>query len=301
VRDASFFVLVAVSPLVSRAATLQVGPTRPYLTVRAAAEAAQAGDLVEVDAGVYPADVATWSQPNVTVGILEIYAVNNTLVNDKSGGVTFVRLRSGSVLRATNNLLYGSGTSWSGGTTTANANYIHPTKDGAPGFQNSAAYDYRLTASSPSGAGGITDAGVAPGVSSTGYDLTPRFQYVYDAQASTRPPAGPFDVGAFELSGATSSDPQARMLGFVLYPNPATEGGTTLVLEVPVRQHVRLGVYDVRGRLVALLRHGDMDAGRVQVLWDGMDTRGRRVAAGRYVCQLEAGERVIRRSVQFLR
>jgi Right handed beta helix region len=49
------------------AATLQVGPDKPYTTVRAASQAAQNGDVVEIDAGIYSQDVTTWSQSNLTV------------------------------------------------------------------------------------------------------------------------------------------------------------------------------------------------------------------------------------------
>jgi hypothetical protein len=49
------------------AALLRVGPDKPYRTVRAAAQAAHDGDVVEVDAGLYPADVASWPQDGLVV------------------------------------------------------------------------------------------------------------------------------------------------------------------------------------------------------------------------------------------
>src|SRR5688500_10305810 len=58
--------LSALSPPCS-AATLLVGQDKFYKTVRAAAEAAQSGDLVLIDAGVYSRDVARWKADNVTV------------------------------------------------------------------------------------------------------------------------------------------------------------------------------------------------------------------------------------------
>jgi len=54
-------------PLSSRAATLLVGPDKPYRTVRAAAQAAQNGDVVLIDAGVYSGDVTSWNASNLTV------------------------------------------------------------------------------------------------------------------------------------------------------------------------------------------------------------------------------------------
>ena len=87
-------------------------------------------------------------------------------------------------------------------------------------------------------------------------------------------------MGAFEFSGVTSTDPAARTLGLTLFPNPASKAGTTIVFEVPARQRVRVGIYDVRGRLVTLLQDGVLDDGRVQLLWNGTDKSGRRVASG---------------------
>jgi hypothetical protein len=46
---------------------IQVGPGRAYQSVAAAANAAQDGDVVEIDAGVYAADVASWYQNNLTL------------------------------------------------------------------------------------------------------------------------------------------------------------------------------------------------------------------------------------------
>jgi hypothetical protein len=46
---------------------LQVGPTRPYTTVRAANDDAQAGDVIEIDAGTYTDDISVWRQNNVTL------------------------------------------------------------------------------------------------------------------------------------------------------------------------------------------------------------------------------------------
>ncbi|HEX9625688.1 MAG TPA: hypothetical protein VGA00_01990 [Acidiferrobacterales bacterium] len=49
------------------ARVLQVGPSKPYTTPSAAAEKARNGDTVEIDAGVYPGDVAVWRQDRLTL------------------------------------------------------------------------------------------------------------------------------------------------------------------------------------------------------------------------------------------
>lgn len=46
---------------------LRVGPTRTYKVPSAAADAAQNGDVIEIDAGQYIGDVATWNQDDLTL------------------------------------------------------------------------------------------------------------------------------------------------------------------------------------------------------------------------------------------
>lgn len=53
------------SPAFAR--TLHVGPNGPLRTIAEAASQVQDGDIVEVEAGTYRADVAVWSRNNVTV------------------------------------------------------------------------------------------------------------------------------------------------------------------------------------------------------------------------------------------
>ncbi len=46
---------------------LQVGPKRKLKTPSQAAAAAKNGDIIEIDAGLYPGDVATWTRNNLTI------------------------------------------------------------------------------------------------------------------------------------------------------------------------------------------------------------------------------------------
>jgi flagellar hook assembly protein FlgD len=82
--------------------------------------------------------------------------------------------------------------------------------------------------------------------------------------------------------------PDDSPLRFALYgavPNPFNP---TSVLEfsLPASQHVTLGVYDVRGRLVRLLVDEVRTAGIHIVPWDGRDSSGRAVASGTYFARL---------------
>jgi hypothetical protein len=75
-------------------------------------------------------------------------------------------------------------------------------------------------------------------------------------------------------------------------PNPfRAEDGTLLRFVMPQRGRVTVRLYDVAGRLVRELVHGESAAGLRTQRWDGRDARGRRVAAGVYFVQLAAFER----------
>ncbi len=72
------------------------------------------------------------------------------------------------------------------------------------------------------------------------------------------------------------------------YPNPFNPS-TTFRFAVPEPARVRLAVYDLQGRLVRVLRDGFVAApGWHEARWFGQDRAGRAVAAGVYVCRLEA-------------
>lgn len=72
------------------------------------------------------------------------------------------------------------------------------------------------------------------------------------------------------------------------YPNPFART-TTIEYALPERQEVRLEVYDVLGRRVALLAEGEQAAGFHQVRWGGRGADGRQLASGVYLVRLTAG------------
>jgi hypothetical protein len=79
--------------------------------------------------------------------------------------------------------------------------------------------------------------------------------------------------------------------------NPRTEIGFGLVRG----GHVRLDVYDTRGRLVRTLLDETRGAGEHSVVWDGRDGSGRTVSAGVYVSELRAEGRNERRKMLLLK
>lgn len=89
-------------------------------------------------------------------------------------------------------------------------------------------------------------------------------------------------------SGVAENTPPAvtQLLGN--YPNPFNPT-TTIAFHLSEPTDVRLAIYDVSGRFVRRLVHGDVVAGRYAILWDGTDDQGAPVGSGVYFYRLEAG------------
>ena len=72
------------------------------------------------------------------------------------------------------------------------------------------------------------------------------------------------------------------------YPNPFNPV-TTIRYDVPKAGPVRIAVYDMLGRQVALLVDAVKEPGAHAVRWAGVDARGRPVASGVYWVRLRTG------------
>ncbi len=71
------------------------------------------------------------------------------------------------------------------------------------------------------------------------------------------------------------------------YPNPFNPS-TSVVLDMPWRGRVRMAVFDIVGREVAVMMEGETGPGRQTVRWDGRDAAGRPVASGVYLVRVTA-------------
>lgn len=76
------------------------------------------------------------------------------------------------------------------------------------------------------------------------------------------------------------------------FPNPFNPN-TELHFSVAEGQNVELSVFDIRGHLVRRLAQGYHEAGRYEVLWQGDDQNGRRMASGVYFARFSAGNTVM--------
>jgi predicted outer membrane repeat protein len=71
-------------------------------------------------------------------------------------------------------------------------------------------------------------------------------------------------------------------------PNPF-QSATTLRFQLARPSDVRLGIFDVTGRLVRRVLAGGRNAGTHALVWDGTNEAGRRVGTGIYLYRMEAG------------
>jgi hypothetical protein len=79
-------------------------------------------------------------------------------------------------------------------------------------------------------------------------------------------------------------------------PNPA-RSRATISWQVPVLSDVSLRVYNTAGQLVKVLVDGKTKPGAYTSVWNGTDTRGRRLASGVYFYALDSGSKRISRKL----
>jgi len=73
------------------------------------------------------------------------------------------------------------------------------------------------------------------------------------------------------------------------YPNPFNPQ-LTIAWSAPRTGHLRLEVFDLRGRRVRTLLDGEVSATAGEIVWNGRDLRGRGVASGAYLLRLQTPE-----------
>jgi len=103
--------------------------------------------------------------------------------------------------------------------------------------------------------------------------------------------AGRGDLGSWPDPGTAVGDPlppdAPELLPAVPNPfNPRTE----IVFRLARTQPAQLAVFDLRGRLVRVLRAGVLTGGEHRVSWDGTGADGRRLPSGSYLCRLATPE-----------
>jgi hypothetical protein len=82
------------------------------------------------------------------------------------------------------------------------------------------------------------------------------------------------------------SEPQLKFRG--PHPNPLRTR-TSISYALPSTRRVTMRIYDLTGRTLAELVNSDQSAGKYELVWDGADRAGRRVANGVYFYDFRAG------------
>jgi hypothetical protein len=97
----------------------------------------------------------------------------------------------------------------------------------------------------------------------------------------------------FASSAPTDVAPEPDMhLQLTCHPNPFNPH-TQINYVIGRADHVRLEVYDLRGRVVRTLLDGTLASGSGSVGWDGRDESGRDVPSGVYFSRLSTGGRSV--------
>ncbi len=80
------------------------------------------------------------------------------------------------------------------------------------------------------------------------------------------------------------------------YPNPFNPA-TTIAYELDQAQNVRVAVFDLGGRMIAVLEEGSRPAGHSEVSWRGIDQAGQPVPSGVYLVQLKLQDGMFTRRI----
>ncbi|MFT3765272.1 MAG: right-handed parallel beta-helix repeat-containing protein [Minicystis sp.] len=123
--------------------------------------------------------------------VSELYVVNNTVLNNRTQGGTFVKVAGGVTTPALlrNNIFSGPGTVCNQASAVDDHNFTM----GDPKLVDPSKIDFELQTGSP-----CVDKGTDPGMGG-GQSLTPTHQYVHPASYQARAAVGPIDIGAYEV------------------------------------------------------------------------------------------------------
>lgn len=175
-------------------------------------------------------------------GVHEVYAINNTIINEKTVG-SFFDLNTGTELfKAYNNVCAGMGSFYTNAALVMDtmSNYINNTYTGLM-FQDAANYQYQISfpvyGSSP-----LFNTGSNAGNAGS-FSLLAKYIYVHPQDYATRCTNAAIDMGAYEEC-MPASVPLLNEQTITLYPNPASH---SLYISQPF-QFVKM--YDVCGRNV---------------------------------------------------
>jgi hypothetical protein len=104
------------------------------------------------------------------------------------------------------------------------------------------------------------------------------------------------------ILNTTSIDNAVVPEGYALgnYPNPFNPT-TNIAFRIPEAQQVQLVIYNQLGQVVTTLIDQPMNAGEYQVVWNGLNQKGRPVSSGLYFYRMVAGSEQLVRKMTYLK
>lgn len=172
----------------------------------------------------------------------ELYAINNTLVNNLTTGNYFSFQASTSLFKAYNNIMAGAG-SFISGTIPSTLDTVSNRISNTPsifGFVNTLLYDYHIGSNITL----LVNQGTNPG-NAHGVALQANLEYQHPADKKSRCISNNIDIGAFEF--CIIGIPVQKSSNALLSPNPAKN---KIQVSLPNHIHFSVQVYSATGQLV---------------------------------------------------
>lgn len=172
----------------------------------------------------------------------ELYAINNTLVNNLTTGSYFSFQASTSLFKAYNNIMAGAG-SFISGTIPSTIDTVSNRISITPaifGFVNALLYDYHIGSNITL----LVNQGTSPG-NAHGVALQATLEYQHPADKKSRCISNSIDIGAFEF--CIIGIPVQRSPNALLSPNPAN---SKIQITIPNITNFSIQVYSATGQLV---------------------------------------------------
>jgi hypothetical protein len=174
----------------------------------------------------------------------DIYIINNTFIDDKPSGCSFIDLQTGTdTLKVFNNIFAGSSTFLiSSPTVLDSATNMTTASILYAAFVNAAGYNYNLMASSPA---------INKGSYAGSFDtlvLTPKFEYVDSANTQARVIAGKVDIGAYEYNPTAAINELQTGNNLVVKLERGLYGNTSVYISNLNEKKAYISVSDISGR-----------------------------------------------------
>lgn len=173
----------------------------------------------------------------------QLYVVNNTFVNERSGPAIFISIPAATeLLKVYNNIFTGQPYTFLSGSAVSMdtlSNLLIPDKTKA-GFVNLSTFDYHLTGSSPA-----INKGSNAGLAGT-FSLLPVAEYVHPKSFTTRSSSGTIDAGAYEFYSTGTENIRSPVIK-IRYEDYAADKKALIVVPAGINVSSIL-VYDLSGR-----------------------------------------------------